>query len=147
METLLANAGKAFLKVFGAALLVVLIGITKQPTLTAALGVGVAGIMASIAAGLAALQTYIPQLTFAPYVPAPYGSILDSFTRAFLGALVTALVGLLAEPALDWTSSLVIAVVVGAINAGLQAVQGTLTVGQKPVPSMGLRLPAKPAPA
>jgi hypothetical protein len=141
MNTLLANAGKAFLKAFLAALLVVAIGISTQPNLNGAVAVGVAGIMASIAAGLAAVQTYVPQLTFAPYLPAPYGSILDSFIRAALGAFVTSIIGILAEPSLAGWKALVVGAIVGALNAGLQAIQGTLTPGQKPVPSYGLTPP------
>lgn len=144
MNTLLANAGKAFLKAFLASFLVVAIGLTSQPTISGSLGLGVAGIMASIAAGLAAIQTFVPQLTFAPYLPAPYGSIIDSFIRAALGAFITSLIGILSEPSLSGWHALIVGAVVGAINAGLQMIQGTLTLGQHPVLTYGLTLPASP---
>lgn len=141
MNTLLANAGKAFLKAFLAALLVVAIGVSSQPNLNGAIAVGIAGVMAALAAGLAAVQTFIPQLTLAPYLPVPYGSIADSFVRAALGSFVVAMVGILSEPNLSGWHALIVAAIVGAITAGLQAVQGSLTVGQKPFPKSGLKLP------
>lgn len=147
MNTLLGNAGKAFLKVFAAALLVVAIGITKQPDLNGAIAVGIAGIMAAFAAGLAALQAFVPDLTFAAYLPAPWGSLVDSFVRAGLGAFITAVIGILSEPSLSAWHSLIVAAVVGAINAGLQAVQGALTPGQLPFKSRGFALPPKAKPA
>jgi hypothetical protein len=148
MNVLLSNAGRAFLKVFGAALLTVAIGISSQPNLNGAVAVGIAGVMAALAAGLGALQTFIPSLTLAAYVSAPVGPILDTFIRAALGAFVTAIIGLLAEPSLSTWHAAIIGVVVGAISAGLRAVQGALTPGEKPAADGGLHVPpdrAQPA--
>lgn len=144
MNTLVSNAGKAFLKAFLAALLVVAIGISQQPNLNGAVALGVAGLMASIAAGLSAIQTFIPQLSVAPFLPAPYGSMIDSFLRAFLGAFVVSIMGLLAQPDLSLWKSGVIAAIVGALNAGLQALQGTFTIGQRPKLAFGITIPDKP---
>jgi hypothetical protein len=144
MDTLLANAGKAFLKAALASFLVVVYGLASQPTIHGALAIGIAALMAAVAAGLAAIQTFIPQLTFAPYLPAPWGSILDSFIRAALGAFVVSLIGILQEPSMSGWHAAFIAAVIGAINAGLQAIQGTLTLDYYPAPRYGITLPPKP---
>jgi hypothetical protein len=148
MHELLSNAGRAFLKVFGAALLTVAIGISAQPTLHGAVLVGIAGVMAALAAGLGALQTFLPGFTLAAYIKAPYGPIADTFIRGALGAFLTAIIGLLAEPSLSVWHSAIIGVVVGAISAGLRAVQGMLTPGEKPAVGGGITTPpSRQAPA
>jgi hypothetical protein len=141
MNVLLSNAGRAFLKVFLAALLTVAIGVSSQPNLNGAIAVGIAGVMAALAAGLGALQSFLPQFTVAAYLAAPWGPIVDTFIRAALGAFITAIIGLLAEPSLSTWHAAIIGVIVGAISAGLRAVQGALTPGEKPSVDGGIHVP------
>lgn len=123
MVTVLENAGRAFLKVFGPAILVVAIGIAQQPDLDRAVAVGIAGLMAAIAAGLTAMQTYLPQITVRFWVGDPVGRYLDAFLHGFLGALLVSIIGVLNEPVLSGWGSIVVSIIVGAITAGLQAVE------------------------
>jgi hypothetical protein len=123
MVVTLENAGRAFLKVFLPALLVVAIGITTQPNLDRATAVGIAGLFSALAAGLSALQTWVPQITFVYLVGQPAGRYLDAFAHGFVGAFLTAIIGILNEPDLTAWKALVVGAVVGAITAGLQAVE------------------------
>lgn len=143
MSHLLGDAGRAFLKAFAATLFVVLIGVSSQTNLDAALGFGVAGLAASLAAGLAAIQVFIPSLSFRAAVPGALGPMLDSFAHAFLGAFVVAVTGWLAEPNYSAWKAVLIGAIVGAINAGLRAVQGGLTTGESPAPQNGVRTSAR----
>ncbi len=95
MSHVLGDAGRAFLKAFGAALLVVLIGVSQQQTLHGAVAIGIAGLAASFAAGLAALQVFVPALSFRKYFPGIVGAVLDSFVHAALGAFIVAVIGML----------------------------------------------------
>jgi hypothetical protein len=139
MVAVLENAGRAFLKVFAPALLVVAIGISTQPNLDRATAVGIAGLFAAIAAGLAALQTYVPALTFRYWVGDPAGRYVDAFAHGFLGALLTAIIGILNEPSLATWKALLVGAIVGAITAGLQAVEEVLSPAPVPpiVPAGG----------
>lgn len=141
MHTLLSNAGRAFLRVFVAALIVYAYGVLAAPTLHDALMVGFAALLGAVAAGIRALQTYVPQLTVARYIGAPYGDILDSFLQGLLGALVVSIPNALGAPDLHTARMLFVAAIIGALTAGLRAVQGFLTKGQRPAPAAGLAEP------
>lgn len=138
MSTLLSNMGRSFLRAFVASLIVFLPGLLTAPDLHGAIGLGISALIASISAGLRAIQTYIPKLSIAAYVKAPYGVWADSFGRAFLATLVTSLIGILAMPDLSAWKSLVTSALVGAITAGFRVVQGAGTVGEEPKPGRGL---------
>jgi len=143
MHTLLSNMGRAFLKVFGAALLVAAIGMSQQPTLHGAVLVGIAGVMAALAAGLAAITTFLPQfkLSVLIHLPAPYGPMVDAGVLGFLGSFITAIIGLLAEPSLATWKAAIVGVFVGALTAGLRAVQGLLTPSEAPAVGGGITTP------
>jgi hypothetical protein len=103
-----------------------------------AIAYGVAGLFASVAAGLAAIQTFVPQLTFRYWIGDPAGRYVDAFVHGFLGAFITALIGILNEPSLATWKSAVIGLIVGAITAGLQGVEDVVM----PVPVPPVRHPA-----
>lgn len=134
MVTVLENAGRAFLKVFGPAILVVAIGIAQQPNLDRGVAVGVAGLFAAIAAGLTAIQTFVPQVTVRYWVGDPAGRYLDAFLHGFLGALITSLIGILNQPVLSGWGAIVVGLIVGAITAGLQAVEEIVSPDPVPTP-------------
>jgi len=149
MNVLISNMGRAFIKAFGSSLIVVLIGLSSQPDLNGTIGIGIAGLMASIAAGLTAITSYVPQLSFEHYFGHTHGAIVDSFIRAFLASGIVAATGWLAEPNLSTWHAAVVGILVGAINAGFRGVQGFLTPGESPAPAKGLAPPppvAAPAP-
>lgn len=139
MSQVLGDAGRAFLKAFGSGLLVVLIGISQQNTLHGAVAIGVAGLAASFGMGLAAVQVFVPALSFRKAFPGITGALIDSFVHASLGAFIVAVIGILAEPNYSAWHSLIIAAVVGSINVGLRAVQAFFTPGEPPSPGSGFR--------
>lgn len=138
MVKLLFAAGTAFLRAFGVTFLLAVTGILAAPNVDAAVALSIAALLASIAAGLRAIQVFIPQLSFSEFVPQPYAAWLDSFTRAALAALVTALAGLLAMPELPTDRSIYFALITGAAAAGVRALQGLLTPGESPAPDSGI---------
>lgn len=138
MQSLLAAAGKAFLKAFAACLVVLAPGIWKAPDLAGAELVAVSALLASVAAGIAALQVYVPLLTVAAYVKPPWGPWIDSFLRTFTSGLIALLPGALLAPDLRTVPGLVAAAVLGAFTLAFHVLQGLLTPGQVPAPAVGL---------
>lgn len=140
-EDLLSHVGRSFVRAFVGSLVVLLPGILTAPELTGAAGLGVAAVIASIAAGLRAVQALVSRFSFGEVVGKPWCDLLDSFTRAFLAALIAGLTGMLAMPDLSTVKAALTAVIVGAFAAGLRAIQGTLTPGEPPFRDAGLTLP------
>lgn len=151
MLHLLSEAGRSFLRAFGGSLIILIPGLLAAPDLNGAVALGIAALIASVAAGIKAVQVFIPQLTFAKLFPAKYVTYAlwtDSFVRAFLAALTVSLTGWLAMPALAFDKSVIVGILVGAVTAGLRAVQSLFTPGEAPNPQSGLQTPAparKPA--
>lgn len=141
MDVVLRDAGLALLKTIGAGLLVLAIGISAAPNLDRAVAIGIAGLIALIAACAAALQAFVPRLSFRAWIAAPWGPMLDSFVHAAIGAFLTSIIGILNMPDLTAWKALVVAAIIGAVNAGLRAIQGSLTPGEAPAVSKGVRVP------
>jgi hypothetical protein len=140
-DVFFANLGRTLLKVYGAGLLTVLIGLTAQKTLHGAIAFGVAGVMALTATAIGGIVTLLPQLSFQQLVPGLPGQLLDAFVHAALAAFLVAVAGWFAEPNYNAWKSILIGAVVGAINAGARAVQAYFTKGEVPNQKVGL-LPA-----
>lgn len=132
MIKLLFAAGTAFLRSFAVAFLVFATGILAAPDLSAAKSLSIAALLASIVAGLRAVQVFVPQVSFAAFVRQPIAAWIDSFSRAALAALFIGVYGVLAAPDLATARSLGLAAVVGALTAGLRALQGFATAGESP---------------
>lgn len=143
MRTWLSAAGRSFLRAFGAALIVLIPGILAAPSLHNATLIGAAALLASVAAGIRAIQAYIPALTVAKYL-GPLGVYVDAFLRAFIGALVILLPGVLGAPDLRTGTGLITAALIGSFAAGIRALQGMLTSGESPLPQHGLAEPSYP---
>lgn len=141
MQKLLFAALTAFGRAFGVTFLMAATGIAAAPNVGAAQALSIAALIASIAAGLRAIQVFIPQLSFGSFVPQPYAAWADSFVRAFLASLVVALQGLLAMPELPNDRSVWFAVITGALAAGLRALQGLASPGESPAPETGVNDP------
>jgi hypothetical protein len=139
MDHVLGEAGRAFIKVFVSGIIIVAVGVSSQATLHDAVAVGIAGVMAAFGAGLAALQVFVPRLSVRTYIAGLAGAAIDSFLHAFLGSFIVAVAGIFAEPSYSTWRALIIAALVGAVNAGLRAVQGLTTLGEKPDPTSGVR--------
>lgn len=127
----------AFGRVFLVTFLLAATGILTAPDLETALGLSFAALIASIVAGLRAIQILIPGLSFAGLLRQPFAAWVDSFVRAFLAVFITLFTGWLVAP--DWTTwkSGVTAVVIGALTAGVRALQGFATSGDEPAPALG----------
>jgi hypothetical protein len=142
MTPLLSAAGRAFARAFGAALIVYAIGALAAPSLDNIKLIGVAALLGCIAAGLRAVQAYVPQIAFAHYLPAPYGAWVDAFLHGFLASLLVTLPGAFGAPDIGTVKSLAIAALLGALTAGLHAVQSFATPGERPTIGGGLTPPA-----
>jgi hypothetical protein len=118
MKQLLGDAGRAFLRAFIGALIILLPGILAAPNLDQTYALGVAAFISSVVAGL----------------------------KAFIGSLVILLPGVANAPDLNTGKSLLVGVLIGALTAGVRAAQGLLTPGDDPLPATGLRTPPAPTP-
>jgi len=141
MQHLLSEAGRSFLRAFGASLIVLIPGILAAPNMSTTLALSVAGLVAALAAGLKAVQVFVPQISFKSIMKgkiAPYYTWADSFVRAAVSAFIVGILGWLAMPTLDFSKSVIFGLLVGAFAAGFRALQGTGTVGDVPQPEKGL---------
>jgi hypothetical protein len=146
MKQLLGDAGRAFLRAFIGALIILLPGVLSAPNLDQSYALGVAAFISSVVAGLKALTVFLPQLSFTTWVGPQIGPLLDAFVQAFIGSLVILLPGVANAPDLSTAKSLIVGVLIGALTAGVRAAQGLLTTGDQPLPATGLRTPAAPPP-
>jgi len=144
MTELLSEAGRSFLRAFIVTFIFAATGLFAAPNVKAATALSIAALVAALAAGLKSIQSFIPALTFSRYVPAPYGAMVDSFVRTFLGTLVVGATGWLAAPNLDFSRAAWWAILGGALTAAFRALQGFLTPGQYPVPEAGFSVPGTP---
>lgn len=144
MVSLLSAAGRSFLRAFLAAILVFAPGILSAPNLNQSYLLGVAALLAAIAAGIRAIQAYVPEITLVHYLGHPFGDWADSFLRAFVASLVVTLPGVLGAPDLSTGRSLATAAIIGAFTAGVRALQGIFTAGESPAPGLGLAEPEMP---
>jgi hypothetical protein len=133
---ILSAAGRSFLRAFLGSLLVLAPGVGDAPNLNRAYALGVSALIASVTAGINTLQEFVPQITWGQLL-GEYGKIADSFTRVFLGTLIATLPPILNAPDLSAARALGTAALIGAITAGLRAVQGFFTKGDVPNPQQG----------
>ncbi len=141
MKALLAAAGRTFLKAFGASVVVLAPGVLSAPDLNQAYALGVAALFASVAAGVRAIQVFVPKLSFVGLLPDSMKVVaawVDAFVRGFLGAFLVSVVGVLNAPDLATGRALLTAALVGALVAAFRALEGLLTQGESPSPNTGL---------
>ena len=141
MKALLAAAGRTFLKAFGASVIILAPGVLSAPDLNQAYGLGVAALFASVAAGIRAIQVFVPQLSFVGLLPDRYKVVaawVDAFVRGFLGAFLVSILGVLNAPDLATGRALLTAALVGALVAAFRALEGLLTKTEQPAPNTGL---------
>ena len=141
MTGLLSNAGRSFLRAFAGTLLVFIPGVLAAPNLGATRGLALAATVASLAAGLKAIQVFIPSLSFASLVGNSFfSSLLDSFARAFLGSFTTLMIGLLGAPEFSASKSAIVAALVAAVTTGIRGVQGLATSSEEPSAGSGFEV-------
>lgn len=148
MKLSIEKIGLAFLKPFASALFVALIGIGVQPSLRGMAALYLGALVAAVAAGLAALQAYVPSLSLRRWIKDPYGQLLDTFSHGFFPAFLISVIGFLHGQDLSAWKAAASAALIGAFSAGLRLlVQNPLTPGTAPLPLTGILSPdPRPAP-
>jgi sugar phosphate permease len=141
MNKLLFAVMTAFGRVFLVTLLFGITSIDTSPNQTTIIAFSWAGFVASIVAGLRAIQIFIPGITFARFFPQPWAAWIDAFSLAFLAVFSTLLTGWLAAPDYENWKATIAAIIVGAFVAGVRALQGLATPGDKPTPAAGIANP------
>lgn len=141
MTALLSAAGRAFIRAFGASLLVYGFGILAAPNLSHAYLAGVAALVGAFAAGLRAIQAYVPKLALSTYLGHPFGDWAESFLQAFVASLIVTLPGVAGAPNFGTMKGIAVGAIIGAFNAGLRALQGFATTGEHPSPAAGINPP------
>jgi hypothetical protein len=144
MHALLGIAMRQFFRAFVAALVVYAVGLFAAPDLAHVYLVGVAGLVASVGAGLSAVLAYFPEFSFARWLGHPLGNYVDAFLYAFAGSLAITLPGVAGAPNLSTVHSLVVAALTGALSAGVRSIEGLLTRSESPVPALGIEPPESP---
>lgn len=139
MTTLLERAGAAFLRAFGTSFLFYSTGILASPNLEGAVALALSAGAASIAAGLRAIQVFVPAISFRSIIGDRYGALVDSFARAGIGNFVAGAAAWFSAPDLSTWRVAWTAVLIGAATAGARALQGTTTHGEWPAPAKGLK--------
>jgi len=123
LTSVLSNAGRSFLRAFGASMILFAPGILQAANLNESKALGIAALVASLAASLRVLQDFIPQLQFT----FKYGDYVGSFVRAFVAQFVVLTVGILDAPDLNLGRAAIVGVFTGAITAGFVAIQQYFT--------------------
>lgn len=139
MSSVLGEAGRAVLKVVLAGLVALAISVTAAPDLASAGGVLELGLIGLAVAVLSTLTPFVPRLSVASYLPEPYGRLADAFIHAGVGAFLTSIIGIASVPDLSTWHSLVVAALVGALNAGFHGISDAFTAGKKPFTQFGVR--------
>jgi hypothetical protein len=140
MKVLMEKAGASFLRAIGVAALAFLPGILNAPNYDLKTSLAVGASFAVLAAGLRAIQVFIPKITTG-------NAIADAFLRMFLGTFVASVIGFLSAPTHSAAVAALLGLLLGALAAGARGVQAFLTHGEKPSPGSGIAVPAAPAPA
>lgn len=143
MTHLLSEAGRSFLRAFAVTFVAFATGILGATNESSAVALSIAALAASVAAGLKAIQVFVPQISFDAILPAPWSTYADSFVRAFVGAFLVTVTGWLAAPNWSVWHSALLGALVGAATAGIRAIQGLLTIGEEPSTDKGIKIPAK----
>lgn len=129
------SAGTEFLRAVGLSVLIYATGILNAPDKTTAVALSIAALFGSLAAGFRVLQKFVPLLSWKRFIKnVTVAAWADAFTRAFLASLLITITGWLAAPDLTTWKSVGLSAVIGALMAGVRALQGLVTPGENPLP-------------
>jgi hypothetical protein len=145
LKEVLAAAGRRFLQTAAAAFLVFLLGLLSAPNLVLDnLKVyGVAFLVAIGAAFLKFVAEVIPFVSVANYVPDKYrvyAAWADAFIQAAVAAFVVAAPGVFDAPDLKTAGAIAVAALIGALTAGIRALEGLFTKAEQPATVAPLKL-------
>ncbi|MEM3041055.1 MAG: hypothetical protein QXU32_02520 [Nitrososphaerales archaeon] len=136
-KSTLSGAGRAFLAAFGSTLLLLATGVLTAPDVATAQVVAVAALIASVSAGVKALVSWVPLLSFRSLLPQPLAAWVDAFVQGFVGALLVGLANWLDAGDVSNYNTALTAIFVGALVAGVRVLQGLLTEGEYPLLEKG----------
>lgn len=145
MKEKLAAAGRRFLHTAGAAFIVFILGLLAAPDLVLD-NLYVYGVVFLVAIGGAALKfiaEVFPFVSVAQYVPEKYrvyAGWLDAFLQAGVSAFIVVAPGIFDAPDLKTAGALAVAAVLGALTAGVRAIEGLLTPAERPDTVAALKL-------
>ena len=137
LKNLLSQAGRAALKAFVVTFLTFAAGLLAATNLKEFAALAVGALVASGVAALKAVQVFVPQLSFAGLLPQPFASWLDAFVIAGLSAFLVLVQGVSDAPNYDAGKAVVVAAVIGGLQAAFRALEGVLTKGETPAPNFG----------
>lgn len=122
MTNLFEKAGASFIRAFVVSALFLSTDILNalNGNDESAVAIGIAALYASLAAGLRAIQVFVPGITTG-------NKYADSFLRAAVAVAVASTIGVLTAPNVSITVAVVQGVLIGAGTAGLRAVQEFFT--------------------
>lgn len=145
MKEKLAAAGRRFLHTAGAALIVFILGLLSAPDLVLdnLYLYGVAFLVAIGAAALKFVAEVAPFLSIANHVDGKYrvyASWVDAFLQAAISAFVVTAPGIFDAPDLKTAGALAVAALIGALTAGVRAIEGLLTPDERPATVAALKL-------
>lgn len=150
MKDILAAAGRRFMHAAAAAFIVFILGLLAAPNLVLD-NLRVYGVVFLVALGAAALKflaEVVPFFSLVNYVPERYriyAAWADAFIQAAVAAFVVAAPGVFDAPDLKTAGAIAVAALVGALTAGVRAIEGLLTPAERPATVRALKL--QPAPA
>ena len=145
MKELLAAAGRRFLHTAAAAFVVFILGLLAAPDLILD-NLRVYGIVFLVALGGAALKfiaEVFPHVSVAKYAPEKYrvyASWVDAFLQAAVSTFVVTAPGIFDAPDLKTAGAVAVSVLVGAVTAGVRAIEGLLTKAERPATVKALKL-------
>lgn len=145
MKEKLAAAGRRFFHAATAAFFVFLMGLLAAPNLVAD-NVRIYGVVFLGAIGAAALRfvaEVFPYVSVAQYVPERYrvyAAWIDAFLQAGVSFFVLNAEGIFNAPDLKAAGALAVAALIGAITAGVRALEGLLTPEERTETANSLKL-------
>jgi FtsH-binding integral membrane protein len=140
----LSEGGRELLKVLAVGLLALGLSWTAQPSFHGSVLIGVAGLVAILAAALKLVAAYLPRLSLKKYLREPWGAIADAFVHAGLATFIASVTGWLALHDLSTWKSVLAGAIIGGLNAGLTAVEHAFTPGLQPTAPIGAGIPPPP---
>jgi len=124
------SAGRALLRAIAPAVFVLATGLLAAKNLDESKTVLATAIVAILVAAAGALQAFVPALSWRSYVREGIAKYLDAFTQAAAGSFLALLTGWLTAPEWAFSTAGLTAIVIGALTAGVRAVQALITPGE-----------------
>ena len=144
MTSLFSAGARAQLRTLLAGLIVLALGILSAPHVSGREAVAVSFLIGAIALVVRMVQAWKSGFSFVTVLGHPFGDWADSFLQGFLGTLLVTLTGTFYAPDLHTARAFLTSAIVGAVNAGIRAVQGALTTGEFPFRDAGVKEPEMP---